>query len=113
MAGGGTFLERERTWGKGRQRKTGTPVQAKGHKDKLSVVQVRQDLALCVRNFPRLVCRPIGAQLMGDGLIAVFELQETEGRVRIALEKHYRLVSPDEMTSDDLDAYRTVSRDQE
>src|SRR5439155_21625553 len=35
------------------------PVQAKGGRDKLSVVQIEQDLALCMHKFPYLICRPI------------------------------------------------------
>jgi len=37
------------------------PVQAKGGTDKLSIVQIEQDFALCAAKFPRLMCRPIAA----------------------------------------------------
>ena len=40
------------------------PVQAKGGRDKLSIVQIEQDFALCNHKFPGLVCRPIAAQFM-------------------------------------------------
>ena len=83
------------------------PVQAKGGRDKLSVIQIEQDLALCTAKFPSLICRPIGAQFMADDLIALFEFEEGDKGVTISAEKHYRLVSPDEMTEADLNAYRT------
>ncbi len=38
------------------------PVQAKGGRDRMSTVQIEQDIALCAEKFPRLVCRPLGAQ---------------------------------------------------
>lgn len=85
------------------------PVQAKGGKDKLSIVQIEQDLALCISKFPALVCRPIAAQFMAGGVIALFEFEENSGSVRISSEKHYKLVTPQELTASDLEAYRKVS----
>ena len=43
------------------------PVQAKGAQDRLSRVQVEQDIALCADKLPDLVCRPVGTQAI-DGL---------------------------------------------
>ncbi len=85
------------------------PVQAKGGKDKLGIVQVEQDFALCAVKFPSLICRPIAAQFIENDLIVLFEFEEGEQGVAIASEKHYRLVSQDGITSTDLDAYRTRS----
>lgn len=82
------------------------PVQAKGGKDKLSVVQIEQDMALCAAKFPDLVCRAIGAQFMGETLIALFAFEETSEGVRINGEAHYRLVPPDQISPDDLRAYQ-------
>jgi hypothetical protein len=82
------------------------PVQAKGGNDRLSVVQIEQDLALCADKFPNLICRPIGAQFMQGDVIALFEVERSEEGVRIATERHYRLVPPDAITPDDLEAYR-------
>jgi len=82
------------------------PVQAKGGSDTLSVVQIEQDLALCRAKFPGLICRPIAAQFMKEDLIALFELEMDEDGVKIAAEKHYRLVPGEEVTSADLEAYR-------
>ena len=81
------------------------PVQAKGGKDKLNIVQIEQDLAMCALKFPHLVCRPIGAQFMADQLIALFELEETETGVAKAMERHYRLVPPDLLSTEDLSMY--------
>jgi len=82
------------------------PVQAKGGADMLSVVQVEQDAALCEEKFPGLVCRPLAAQFTGEGVIALFEFDKDEGEFRIAEERHYRLVPHEELTEDDLRAYR-------
>jgi hypothetical protein len=40
------------------------PVQAKGGRDELSVVQIEQDAAMCAARLPELICRPLGAQFM-------------------------------------------------
>ena len=82
------------------------PVQAKGGMDRLSVVQIEQDMAVCGAKFPGLICRPIAAQFMKEGVIALFELEQEDNRIAIASEKHYRLVPPDEVTEGDLEKYR-------
>lgn len=82
------------------------PVQAKGGKDKLNIVQIEQDFALCASKFPKLVSHPIGAQFMSDGSIALFEFKTGEDGVKVAVEKHYKLVSPDEVTPELLSEYR-------
>ncbi|MBI1921725.1 MAG: endonuclease [Geobacter sp.] len=82
------------------------PVQAKGGKDKLNIVQILQDFALCETKFPDLVCRPIAAQFMDAAVIVLFEFEQGENGISIASEKHYRLVPPEEMTRADLESYR-------
>ncbi|HEX4122131.1 MAG TPA: DNA methyltransferase [Verrucomicrobiae bacterium] len=82
------------------------PVQAKGGKDKLSVVQIEQDFAICAAKLPLLVCRPIAAQFMDEGVIALFEFESGDNGVTILSEKHYKLVSPKEVTDTDLQNYR-------
>ncbi len=85
------------------------PVQAKGGKDKLGIVQIEQDFAICETKFPSLICRPIAAQFMTEDIIALFEFEKTKSGIIIASEKHYRLVPPEEMTIDDLETYRKRS----
>ena len=82
------------------------PIQAKGGTDKLNVVQMEQDFAICAHKFPSLICRPIGAQFIEGGVIVLFEFEQTEAGVRISSEKHYKLVAPDEVTDADLQNYR-------
>jgi hypothetical protein len=82
------------------------PVQAKGGRDKLNVVQIEQDVALCAEKFPSLICRPIGAQFMAEDLIALFEFELAETGIAMSAEKHYRLGPPEEVTGEDLDSYR-------
>lgn len=85
------------------------PMQAKGGKDQLGVVQTKQDMACCVEKFPNLICRPIAAQFMADDLIAMFELSQESGEIKIVEEKHYRLVPADNIGPDDLAAYNLRS----
>lgn len=83
------------------------PVQAKGGKDKINVVQIEQDAALCAHKFPALICRPIAAQFMRNDLIVLFDFEEGEHGLALSSEKHYRLVPPEDVTATDLEAYRT------
>jgi hypothetical protein len=83
------------------------PVQAKGGSDKLNIVQIEQDLALSAERFPGLICRPIGAQFMDGGVIALFEFESTVQGVTLKSERHYRLVPPEEISSEDLASYRS------
>ncbi len=83
------------------------PIQAKGGRDRLNVVQIEQDLAVCADKFPGLICRPIGAQFMRNNVIALFEFEEAADGVRISAEKHYKLVAPDKVTPKDLESYRS------
>lgn len=82
------------------------PVQAKGGRDRLNVVQIEQDFAMCEGKFRDLICRPIGAQFMQQDVIALLEFEMDEGEVKIASERHYKLVPPEEVTAEDLAQYR-------
>ena len=82
------------------------PVQAKGGKDRLSIVQIEQDFAVCAHKFPSVICRPVAAQFMQDDVIALFEFEEGEDGIGIASERHYKLVPGEEVTEADLKAYR-------
>lgn len=87
------------------------PVQAKGGRDRMSAVQIEQDIRMCAEKFDKLICRPIGAQFMEPDLIALFELGFDPKRDSIVIveERHYRLVPRNEMSSEDLDLYRRQS----
>jgi hypothetical protein len=82
------------------------PIQAKGGKDKLSIVQIEQDFAICASKFPLLVCRPIAAQFMDGGVIALFEFESSQNGITIASERHYKLAPAKEVTDADLETYR-------
>src|SRR5438132_12071660 len=86
------------------------PVQAKGGRDKLGVVQIEQDIALCAEKFPLLVCRPMAAQFMSDDVIALFESEVPDEQVTVRDEKHYRLVAPNDLTPEELAQYRRSTR---
>jgi hypothetical protein len=87
------------------------PVQAKGGKDRLNIVQIEQDSALCAHKFPSLICRPLAAQFMEDDVIAMLEFEQSDDGLAIASEKHYKLVPPEEVTEADLDTYRSRTPD--
>lgn len=82
------------------------PVQAKGGNDRLSVIQIEQDMAMCANKFQHVICRPIGAQFMEDDLIALFEFEQGKDGIAIVSEKHYRLVPGEQVTEADLKSYR-------
>ena len=83
------------------------PVQAKGGKDFLSVVQSRQDIEWCKQEFPLLTCRAVSAQFTANEVIALFETNVEDDAVRVLEEKHYKLVPRGEITDDDLTEYRS------
>lgn len=81
------------------------PVQAKGGKDQIGVTQAAQDIACCAEKYPGLICRAISAQFMADDTIAMFELTVDDGQVRVAAEKHYKLVPSSKISAADLKNY--------
>ena len=85
------------------------PLQAKGGKDRMSTVQIEQDIALCAEKFPKLICRPIGTQFLNDGGIALMEFTQTDQGLRLAAERHYTLVPVDGLTDNDLQKYRDMT----
>jgi len=82
------------------------PVQAKGGKDQISIVQTRQDMAWCAPRYPELGCRPISAQFITPELIALFELTVEGDEIRVVEERHYQLVPGSELSRADTAAYR-------
>lgn len=82
------------------------PIQAKGGSDKLNVVQIEQDIAVCRHKFPSLVCRPIGAQFLSGDAIALFEFEDGPDGVSIYAERHYKLVPPGQISVADLERYQ-------
>lgn len=82
------------------------PVQAKGPRDRIGAVQTVQDAACCAEKFPALVCRPVAAQLLKNGPIALFELTVQGDEVRVIDERHYELVSAEKITESELALYR-------
>ena len=86
------------------------PVQAKGGSDALSVIQIWQDFRVAEQKFPDLLARPIAAQFMANDEIALFEFEEADSKITIAREKHYELVPPDQLTTEELQTYRQAAR---
>ena len=86
------------------------PVQAKGGKDQLSVIQSEQDIAFCGEKYPSLICRAISTQFMEEDLIAMFEVTLDDDQVKVVVEKHYRLVAASDISDEDLRQYRASFR---
>lgn len=82
------------------------PVQAKGGTDQIGVVQAAQDLRYVTQKFPGMRSRPVAAQFMQGGVIALFELMLQNDEVKVVEEKHYRLVPADALDADAIRAYR-------
>jgi hypothetical protein len=82
------------------------PIQAKGGKDQIGVVQTGQDIAFATEKFPGMRCKPIAAQFMSDKLIALFELTIEDGEVKVVEERHYKLVPADQLDQAAIRTYR-------
>ena len=87
------------------------PVQAKGGHDQHGVVQTSQDIAWCEQRLPELICRPISVQFVTEKKIAMFELLDDNGIIKVADERHYELVPYDCITADDLSKYGKLAKD--
>lgn len=89
------------------------PVQAKGGRDRINTVQIDQDMRMCREKFPDLLCRALAAQFIGPDLIALFEfgLEKRKGENEIVIvdERHYRLVSADDLTPEEIRQYASQS----
>lgn len=87
------------------------PVQAKGGKDTLGVIQTIQDTVFCQTEvrYAHSISRPVSAQFMTDDIIALFELNFDGDDVSIVQERHYKLVNSGEISDKDLSAYRKQS----
>lgn len=86
------------------------PVQGKGGNDKIGIVQIEQDIAMCNEKYSNLICRPIASQFIQENLIALFEFELTSDDIKVVEEKHYRLVPPDDLTPEELEVYKRRSQ---
>ena len=82
------------------------PVQAKSSNDKVGVVQIEQDFSVCSEKFPNAIGRPIAAQSLNEKTIVLFEFVMTDEGVKVASEKHYQLVEPDDLSESEIGEYQ-------
>lgn len=82
------------------------PVQAKGGKDQIGIVQIAQDIRFVREKFPDMRCRAIAAQFMENEIVALFELTLQDGEIRVVDEKHYRLVAATDLDQTSIRNYR-------
>jgi hypothetical protein len=81
------------------------PVQAKTGSDQIGIVQISQDLKACAEKYPQLVARPVAAQFLRNGVIAMFELTLQDGEIVVVHEEHYKLVGAEEISDTDRATY--------
>ncbi|MCY0149342.1 endonuclease [Hoeflea sp. G2-23] len=82
------------------------PVQAKGGKDQIGIVQTTQDIRFVEEKFQGMRCRAIAAQFMTDNIIALFELTLQNEEIKVVEERHYRLVPVQELDQKAIRDYR-------
>lgn len=83
------------------------PVQAKGGKDQISIVQAEQDMLACAEKFPGIRCRALSVQFMADNVIAMFELTVDGDAIKVVEERHYCLVPAEDLDHDAIRSYRS------
>ena len=86
------------------------PVQAKGGIDEIGVVQIDQDIRLCEHKYPKLICRAMAAQFIDSNKISIFEFTMQDGEVRKVAERHYELVSSENITDEELEQYNNLGQ---
>lgn len=84
------------------------PVQAKGGKDQIGIVQTTQDIRFVEQKFPGMQCRAISAQFMSDQVVALFELTLQDDEIKVVEERHYKLVPASEIDPKAIRDYRDV-----
>ena len=82
------------------------PVQAKGGKDQIGIVQTTQDIRFVEEKFPGMRCRALSAQFMDDKIVALFELTLQGDEIKVVEERHYRLVPAEKLDRDKIRDYR-------
>lgn len=81
------------------------PVQAKGGKDQIGIVQISQDFSFAADKFPGLRCRAVAAQFLEDHSVALFELTLQNDEIKIVDEKHYQLAPAGELDAESVRNY--------
>ena len=82
------------------------PVQAKGEKDQIGIVQPTQDIRFAEQKFPGMRCRAIAAHFLRDEVVALFELTLQGDEIKVVEERHYRLVPADQLDAAAIRRYR-------
>ena len=65
------------------------PVQAKGIKGDLSLIQSENDMELCRNRFPNLVCRSVGVKQISNDTFALIEIGSGNEGLEKKAEKHF------------------------
>ena len=83
------------------------PVEVKAANDRLGLGQIENMFTLCEQKFETPIARPLGAQFIEDDRIAMFEFvrDSRTAEIRLAAERHYRLVPSDELPPEIVKTY--------
>lgn len=81
------------------------PVQAKGKKERIGIVQSAQDVRFAEQRFPGMRCRAIAAQFLEEDVVALFELALQADEIKVVEERHYRLVPADQVDPEAIRRY--------
>ncbi|EDZ93841.1 MULTISPECIES: hypothetical protein [Limnospira] len=85
------------------------PCQAKSPGDKFGIVQIMQDIEFCKTRYPHALCKPIALQFLSTNSLAILELTVAEYEhifhLYVVDEKHYQLISKDEIYEDEIIDY--------
>lgn len=82
------------------------PVQAKGGKDQIGIVQTTQDIRFVEQKFRSVRCRAIAAQFMEDNIAELFELTLQDGDMKVIEERQYRLMPACDLDQSAIRDYR-------
>lgn len=86
------------------------PIEAKGHNDQIGLVQTEQDLAVCAAKWPEYIPIAIAVQFINDNTVAMFKLIKQCHEIKIASEKHYKMVASTDITIDDRHLYASLHK---
>ena len=82
------------------------PVQAKGGRDRIGIVQTAQDIRFAGQRFPACAAGPSPPSSWRTTLSHWFELTLRDDEMRVVEERHYRLVPADRLDPKAVRDYR-------
>lgn len=69
-------------------------------------MQTTQGIRFAEQKFPGMHCRAIATQFLDNDVVALFELTLQDDEIRVAEERHYRLVPAGQLDAEAIRSYR-------